>query len=85
MQTKSSYQLNRACCNRTRRDGFKLNQGRFRPDRRKAGETLAQVIQGDGRCPFPGNVPSEIGQVFKQPALAEDAPAHCTEVRLDDL
>jgi len=41
------------------------------------GETLEQVAQRSGRCPIPGNIPSQVGQDSEQPDLVEDVPAHC--------
>ncbi|KAK4823245.1 hypothetical protein QYF61_000212 [Mycteria americana] len=50
----------RACCDRTRGNGFKLEEGRFRWKEEilhyEGGETLEQVAQRGGRCPIPGNI-----------------------------
>jgi len=83
--------FSKACCDRSRSNDFKLKEGRFRLDRRKQffysedGDTLAQVAQRGSGGPIPGNIQGQAGRVSEQPALAEDVPAYCREVGLDDL
>jgi len=82
--------FSRACCDR-RSNGFKLKEGRFRPDIRKnffhdeGDEALAQVAQRGGGGPIPGNIQGHVGQGSEQPILAEDVPSHCRGVGLYDL
>ena len=45
---------------------------------------LEQVAQRGGRCPIPGNFECQVGQGSEQPDLAEDVPAYCRGVGLDD-
>jgi len=83
--------FSRACCNRTRGNGFKVKEGRFRLAIKekffydKGGETLAQVAQRGSGCPIPGNIQGQVGWGSEQPDLGEDVPAHCRRGGLDNL
>jgi len=94
---KGAYKKNgdrlfsRACCNRTRGNGFKLKESKSRLDIKK-NFFMVKVLkhwhrlprEGD-RCAIPGNMHSQTGRGSEQPDLVEDVPAHCRGVGLDDL
>jgi len=94
---KGAYKKNRdrlfsrACCRRTRGNGFQLKEGTFRLDNKEeilyseGGETLAQVAHRGGRCPIPGNIPGQVGWHSEQPDLVKDVPDPCRGVGLDDF
>jgi len=51
----------------------------------EGGETLERVAHRGSGGPIPGNVQGQVGWISEQPGLAEDVPAHCRAVGLDDL
>ena len=63
--------FSKACCDRTKGNGFKLKEGRFRYKEdifyNEGGKTLEEVAQRGGRCPIPGNIQGQVGRGSEQP------------------
>jgi len=77
--------FSRACCDRTRGNGFKLKKGRFKLDIRKKFFAMGVVKDWTG-CPVDVvDAQGQVGWCSEQPDLVEDVTAHCRGVGLDDL
>jgi len=65
---------------RTRGNGFKLKQGRFRYKKEvlyyEGGEALKQDAQRSCVCPIARSVQGQVGWSLGQPGLVEGVPAH---------
>jgi len=80
--------FSKACCVRTRSNGFKLNEGRFRLGIRKKFFTVRvakywhrlprEVAESPSLETFKARLDRHLGP-------AEEVPAHCRGVGLDDL
>ena len=76
--------FNKACCDRTRSNGFKLKQGKFTLDIREKFFTVGVVKHWNRLCREVVDAPSL--ETFKTRLdrfltdLVEDVPAHCREV-----
>ena len=90
---KGDKHSSKICCDRTRGNGFKLNEGRFSLDIKKKFFTMkvlrhwhiTQVVQRCGGHLTSGNFQGKAGSDPKQPDRATHVAVHCRGVGLDDL
>ena len=82
--------FSRACCPRTRGNGFKLNEGRFRLGIRKKFFTVRVVKRWHGLprevldAPSLETFKARLDGTLEQPDLVVDVPACCRGVGLDE-
>jgi len=83
--------FSRACCDRTRDNGFKLKEGRFRLDMRKNFFTMGVVKRMNMLprdvvdAPALETIKARLDEALRNLILVEDVPAHGRGVGLDDL
>jgi len=76
--------FSKACCDSTRSHGFKLREGRFRPDIRKKFFTMRVVKHWNG-LPREAVKAASLETFKARLDLVEDVPAHCRGFGLEHL
>lgn len=84
-------ELNRACSDWKRGNGFQLEEVRVTLDKRKivmlyhqGSDRAVWVAHIAGKCSIHGNMQGQAGQSSEQPGLA-DVPAHCWALGQDNI